>query len=117
MTNTEINEEVRGMIMEFQAYQQQAQMITGQKDAIKAQMMEIERTLEELDKAGEKEVYKSVGPVLILTPKNDVKKDLSEKKEMLEVRLKTMDAEEKKAKEKIRTLQEKIQNSLKKDKS
>ncbi len=113
----EINEEVRGMIMEFQAYQQQAQMITGQKDAIKAQLMEIEKTLEELEKADGKDIYKSVGPVLILTPKDGVKKDLAEKKEMLEIRLKTMDSEEKKAKEKVRILQEKIQSSLKKEKS
>ncbi|MBI3413424.1 MAG: prefoldin subunit beta [Candidatus Aenigmarchaeota archaeon] len=110
----EVSEEVRGMIMQFQAYQQQSQMILGHKDATKAQLMEINRTLEELEKAGESEIYKSVGPILIKTTKESVKKDLAEKKEMLEIRLKSMDTEEKKTKEKIRDLQEKIQSSLNK---
>jgi len=110
----EVNEEVRGMIMQFQAYQQQSQMILGQKDATKAQLMEIDKTLEEIGKAGEREMYKSVGPILIKTTKDDMKKELADKKEMLEIRLKTMDAEEKKTKEKIRDLQEKIQNSINK---
>ncbi|MBI2085453.1 MAG: prefoldin subunit beta [Candidatus Aenigmarchaeota archaeon] len=108
----EVSEEVRGMIMQFQAYQQQSQMIIGQKDATKAQLMEIDKTLEELEKTGEKEIYKSVGPILIKTNREGIKKDLSEKKEMLELRLKTMDSEDKKTKEKIKDLQEKIQSSL-----
>ncbi|MBI4167917.1 MAG: prefoldin subunit beta, partial [Candidatus Aenigmarchaeota archaeon] len=101
----EVNEEVRGMIMQFQAYQQQSQMITGQKDATKAQLMEINRTLEEIEKAGDKEIYKSVGPILIKTTGGEMKKELAEKKEMLEIRLKTMDSEDKKTKEKIKDLQ------------
>lgn len=100
--------------MQFQAYQQQSQMIIGQKDATKAQLMEIGKTLEEVEKAGDKEMYKSVGPILIKTTRDEVKKELSEKKEMLEIRLKTMDAEDKKTKEKIKDLQEKIQSSLNK---
>ncbi len=108
----EVSEEVRGMIMQFQAYQQQSQMIIGQKDATKAQILEIDRTLEELGKAGDKEIYKSVGPILIKTTKGEMGKELTEKKEMLEIRLKTMDSEDKKTKEKIKDLQEKIQSSL-----
>ncbi|MBI1971906.1 MAG: prefoldin subunit beta [Candidatus Aenigmarchaeota archaeon] len=108
----EVSEEMRGMIMQFQAYQQQSQMIIGQKDATKAQLMETDKTLEELEKAGDKEIYKSVGPILIKTTREEMKKELSEKKEMLEIRLKTMDAEDKKTREKIRELQEKIQSSL-----
>lgn len=110
----EVSEEVRGMIMQFQAYQQHSQMIIGQKDATKAQLMEIDRTIEELEKAGDREIYKSVGPILIKTTEDDMKKELAEKKEMLEIRLKTMDAEDKKTKEKIKDLQEKIQSSLNK---
>ncbi|MBI4177478.1 MAG: prefoldin subunit beta [Candidatus Aenigmarchaeota archaeon] len=112
--SVEVSEEVRGMIMQFQAYQQQSQMITGQKDATKAQIIEIDRTLEELEKAGDREIYKSVGPILIKTTGEEMKKELSEKKEMLGLRLKTMDSEDKKTREKIKDLQEKIQGSLSK---
>ncbi len=112
----EVNEEVRELIMQFQMYQQQSQMIAGQKDAMKAQMLEIENSMKELEKSGDKEMYKSVGPMLIKTTKDEMEKELAEKKEMAEVRLKTMDAEEKKTRERVKELQEKIQSSLQKEK-
>ncbi len=112
----EVNEEVRELIMQFQAYQQQSQMITGQKDAMKTQMLEVENSLKELEKGGEREIYKSIGPILIKTTKDEMKKDLTEKKEMIEIRIRTVDAEDRKTREKIKELQAKIQSSLQKEK-
>ncbi len=112
----EVNEEVRELIMQFQAYQQQSQMIMGQKDALTMQILEIENSLKELEKGGEREMYKSIGAILIKTTKEEMKTELTEKKEMAGIRLKTMEAEDRKTKEKVKELQEKIQSSLQKEK-
>ena len=104
------------MIMQFQTYQQQSQMITGQKDIMKAQIIELGNCLTELEKSGNREIFKSVGPMLIKTSKEEMQKDLKEKKESMEVRLKSMDSEDNKLKEKVKELQEKIQESMKKEK-
>jgi chaperonin cofactor prefoldin len=53
-------------------------------------------------------VYKASGPILIKSPKEDVKKELSGKDEFIVTRLQTLERSEKKVKEKIEELREKL---------
>lgn len=93
--------------------QQQLQNIMAQKEAMGVQVLEIKRALDELEKSKEKEVYKIAGPILIKSGKADVLKDLKERDEAFDLRLKQFEKEEKRIKLKIEELREKLVKSTK----
>jgi prefoldin beta subunit len=101
-------EQAQQILGQAQVYQQQMQSILSQKETLKIQQMEIKKALEEMGKAGSEHVYKASGPILIKSSKEDVKKELSEKDEFITTRLQTLDRSEKKVKEKIEELREKL---------
>jgi prefoldin beta subunit len=102
------SQEAQQLLGQAQVYQQQVQGIMSQKELLNTQLMELEKAIEELDKTKEKEVYKISGPILLKTVKSEVKKDLKEKKEMINTRLKSLETSEKKVKEKIDVLRQKL---------
>lgn len=112
MIEMEISEQTQQLIAEFQARQQHVQLIITQLEAMKMQLIETEESLEELAKTNEECVYKSVGTILIKTEKEDAQKDLNERKDLLSLRIQTLEKEERKIKEKLKELQQKIQESL-----
>ena len=101
-------EQAQQILMQAQVFQQQMQSILSQKEGLKLQQVEIKKAIEELDKSAEASVYKASGPILIKSPKEDVKKELSEKDEFIITRLQTLERSEKKVKEKIEELREKL---------
>jgi prefoldin beta subunit len=71
-------------------------------------------TLDELKKAdGETPVYKNVGALMIMVKdKESLIKDLEDDKETAEVRVKTLDRQEKMFREKYQVMQEQISRAL-----
>ncbi len=108
----QISHEMQQKIREFQEAQQQARVLMSQKYQIEIQLKEAQNALDELEKAGNTEVHKIVGQILIKADKNAVQADLKEKVETLGLRLKTFDKQEKKIMEKAKTLQEDLQKGL-----
>ena len=108
----QLNPEMQQKIQEFQEAQQQARILMSQKYQIEMQLKETQNALEELEKAGSAEVHKIVGQILIKSDKNTVQSELKEKTETLDIRLKTIDKQEKKVMEKLKTLQEELQKGL-----
>jgi len=110
----DVNEELQGKIMQFQQLQQQIQVIANQKYQIEMQVSEIDRTVEELDKLDKKApIYKSVGSLLVgVENKDDLKKELEEKKETLEIRTKTLGNQEKSLRDRHLELQEELNKAL-----
>jgi prefoldin beta subunit len=104
-------EQAQQFLMQAQSYQQQMQSIIAQKENLKMQQFEIAKTLEDLQKVNDKTVYKSSGMILIKSTKEDVKKELTEKKELISTRLQTLERSEKRIKEKIDELREKLAKS------
>lgn len=88
--------------------QQQLQGIMAQREAVGAQILEIKKALDELDKSKESEVFKIAGPILIKSPKASVLKDLTEKDEVFGIRFKSMEKEEKRIKLKIEDMRERL---------
>ncbi|MCX6814643.1 MAG: prefoldin subunit beta [Candidatus Aenigmarchaeota archaeon] len=101
-------EQAQQILAQAQVYQQQMQSILAQKETLKIQQLEIKKAIEEIDKNKDEHVYKASGPILIKSPKEDVKKELSEKNEFISTRLQTLERSEKKVKEKIEELREKL---------
>lgn len=110
----EESEQIQQLLNQAQLYQQQIQNIFAQKEALNVQLIEIGKALEELDKTKEEEVYKIAGPILIKSKKSEAKKDLKEKQDAIRMRLKTMESGEKRIKEKIEDLRNKLSGPKKK---
>jgi prefoldin beta subunit len=101
------------LLMQLQTFQQQYQTVAIQKESLMIQKLELEKALEELAKAADKEeVFKAVGTILIRSTKAVLTKEMSEKKESVDVRLKSVDAQEKKVREKINEIQTRLQSML-----
>ncbi|MFH1505404.1 MAG: prefoldin subunit beta [archaeon] len=101
-------------IGQLQMMEQNITNIMAQKQQFQSQLMEVETALEEM-KSSQK-VYKIVGNVMVARKKEDVKKELDEKKEMFNIRIKALDKQEKDVREKAEEIQKKVLASMKKEK-
>ncbi|NIM47376.1 MAG: prefoldin subunit beta [Candidatus Aenigmarchaeota archaeon] len=114
MAEIKISPEAQKILIELQTFQQQMQTVLIQKEGLNMQNMEIDKALEELNKTKHDDVYKAVGPILIKSTKNELSKELSEKKETIELRLKSLQKQENRVKERLKESQEKFEEILKK---
>lgn len=106
-------DENQQMLQSAAILQQQLQNILTQKEAMGIQVLEIKKALDELAKSGEKEIYKIAGPILIKSQKTDVLKELRERDEMFDLRLKSLEKEEKRIKLKLEELRERLAKGFK----
>ncbi|MEM7825236.1 MAG: prefoldin subunit beta [Candidatus Aenigmatarchaeota archaeon] len=109
----EMTEETKNLLAQFQSYQQQLQSVLIQKESMKLQSMEIEKALEELNQTKEKNAYKISGQIMVLKSVEDLKKELNETKDDLEIRIKSLEKSEEKIKDKLKELQNKLKNVFK----
>ena len=104
---------IQEQLNQFQQVQQQAQSIAMQKQTLTLQINESKKALDELSKtAGDQDVYKTAGPLLIKTTKTDSEADLKDSIEMLEIRQKTIEKQEKRITGKLEELQKNLQEAM-----
>ncbi len=108
---TEISKETQQKINQLQLYEQTLQNILVQKQQFQSQLAEIQSALSELEKT--KEAYKIIGNIMVFSNKEDLKKELNSKKEMNELRIKTLEKQENQIKEKAKKLQEEVSEKIK----
>jgi len=108
----ELPPQVQNMLSQLQQIQQQLQAVISQKVQIEALIRETDDALKELEKSKSEEVYKAVGNILVKSDKSEVVKELTEKKETYEVRIKTLERQEEKLRERLTEMQRKIQGML-----
>ena len=101
-----MNKEAQESVQRLQAIEQNLQTLNMQKQQFQAQLFEIEGALKEIPTS--QNTYKIVGGILIGTDKDTLQKDLQGKKELLELRVQTMEKQEKQLKEKAKKLQEEV---------
>jgi len=87
---------------ELLALQQQYQALIVEIETLKLKNKEIEEVLEELNKSNKNEVYKLVGNVLIKKSKEEILKELNDEKEIIEIRLKSLEKSKQKIEEKLK---------------
>ena len=109
----EVSKETEQKIGQLQMFEQSMQNFLGQKQQFQVQLVEIESALGELDNT--EKAYKIVGNIMVEADKNDLKADLQSKKEMLELRIKTMERQEAHVREKASKLQSEILKKIKKE--
>ena len=105
--------QVQERLQRLQNLQNTLQQLLVQKQRIEIELMESTKALETLNEVqSESKVYKSVGAVLVEKPKDDVVKELEERKEFLDMRMKVIAKQEDKTREKMTGLQETLQKEL-----
>ncbi len=94
-------------ISQLQVLEQNFQSVLQQKQTFQTQKLEVEYALKELDNS-KGDAYKIVGPIMVKSNKEDLKKDLDSKKEAIDVRMKAIGKQEEQLKEKVESLQKEI---------
>jgi prefoldin beta subunit len=101
------------LLIKAQQLEAQLAQVAKQREVAEAELREIERTLSTLEKLpDDATLYKSEGYVLIKVSKEDVKKDLEERKELLEVSLNSLRKQEERIKEELTKLRQEINAKL-----
>ncbi|GAG16427.1 unnamed protein product, partial [marine sediment metagenome] len=87
-----VEKETEKKISQLQMMEQSMQTFLMQKQQFQTQLVEIESALKELEKS--KEAYKIVGNIMVSGNKEDIENDLKKKKEIVELRIKTLEKQE-----------------------
>ncbi len=107
----ELNDQTKQNIVKMQNYQQQYQNLMLQKDNLVMMLSDIKNASFELKNSND-DVYKIVGPILVKSDNQTLENYLKEKKETLELRIRTLEKQENKFKEKIEEIQQKLKSLL-----
>ena len=100
-------------IARLQNLQQNLQSIMGQKQHLEMEQLETERALEVLKKAADADaVFKSAGPLLIKSTRQNLITELEEKKELSNTRVTVLSKQEVRIKENLKEVEDKIKTML-----
>jgi prefoldin beta subunit len=105
---------LREQLARYEQTQQNLQAVLAQKQQVELELNETEKALEELGKATDSEaIYKFAGNLLVRVKKEDVTKELGEKKELANTRKMVLAKQESRFREGLKDLQTKIDESVK----
>lgn len=101
--------EVQQHVMKYQQLQAQLNQILTEKGFMEQELREVNRALEVLKSVPEgTDIYKSAGHLLIKVNKSDAERELSERKELLELRLKTLSRQESLLRQQLAEIQSRL---------
>jgi prefoldin beta subunit len=113
MSEQELPPWLKEQLSRLQQLQQNLQAIMMQKQQVEIEIIETDRALEELKKIGTQDpVYKSAGPLLIKSQKEDLLKELGEKKELLNTRVMVLAKQETRVKDNLKEVENKINQMI-----
>ncbi|MBI1969828.1 prefoldin subunit beta [Candidatus Woesearchaeota archaeon] len=101
-------------IAKLQLLEQNLQNFLMQRQAFQGQLLEIESALEEIGKTDA--AFRIIGNIMVKGNKEELKKDLQQKKEMLDLRIKNLEKQEEKIKEKVREIRLEVLKEMENEK-
>ena len=111
--STELPPQIQNQLAQLQQLQQQGQALISQKSQIEMMIKEIEAALKALETVADDQViYKSAGEILLKADKAKVQEDLTEKKDVFELRLKTIAKQEERIQARFVQLQDQLKHAL-----
>ncbi|MHC1610655.1 MAG: prefoldin subunit beta [Candidatus Methanospirareceae archaeon] len=111
--SAEIPPQVQNLLAQLQQLKAQLEALGQQKMQVEALLRDAENALAELEKLDEDAlIYKNVGGLMIKASKDEVKEDLSEKKETYGLRQKTLERQEERSQKRYQQLQQQLQQAL-----
>ncbi|HLC46344.1 MAG TPA: prefoldin subunit [Candidatus Nanoarchaeia archaeon] len=105
--------EAQDKISQLQMIEQNVHGFLVQKQGLQTQILEIDNALTELGKTDE--AYRIVGSIMVRSKPEELKEDLESKKKMADMRLKSIEKQEEKMKEKAQSLQKDVLALLKEE--
>lgn len=110
---TELPPQVQHQLAQLQQVQQQAQALATQKMQVTSALSETEMALEELTKLDEDSIiYKNVGQLLIKSERDVMETELTERKDNLELRARTLERQEERIQKRFKQLQEQLRSAI-----
>ena len=105
--------QIQQRLLRLQQSQQTLQGVMAQKQQLTLQLTEVEQAVSELEKLTETAViYKSIGALLVKSEKDKVTAELTERKELLKMRVDVLTKQEERLRTQVKDLQEKLQKDL-----
>jgi len=113
MSNQEVPPWLREQLVRFEQLQQNLQSILVQKQQVEVELSEVEKALAELTKMGSDGiVYKSAGSLLVKVNKDDLQKELQERKELASTRSAVFAKQEQRVRVSAKEVQNKIDEAV-----
>lgn len=107
----DINQELGAKIQELQIIERNAQNFSMEKQNLQVELNGINNALDEL-KISSDEVYKVLNGIMLRSNKNILEKELSEKRKVFELRISSIERQEKSLDEKAEKLRSEINSSF-----
>jgi len=109
----EVPQQLQHQLMRLQQIDQQVKVLTSQRTQLELQLRETENALKELESVEESvSVYKSIGMLLIKSNRNNLKEELTDKKETLDMRIKTLQRQEERSTKQRDEMREKLARQI-----
>lgn len=109
----ELPPQLQEQLVRLQQLQQTLQSVVTQKQQVDLEMNETDKALTELEKStDDTPVYKSVGSILVKSTRQTLLTELKERKELLSTRVTVLGKQEERTREKLKEIQEKLQERL-----
>ena len=105
-----MDENMQEKIGQVQLIQQNLENFSNQRQQFQMQETEIETALLEISSSGQN--YKIIGNIMVLADRDKLRKDLEEKKEMLTIRISSIEKQEEKLKVKAEEIQKELLSGL-----
>ena len=99
-------------LQEMQNIEQNLHNLLYQKQTFQIELSEIRSALEEIGKSGD-EVFKVIGSLMIKSEKEKTQSELSEKEKLIQIRLQSLEKQEKSFVEKLEELRKEFLDSQK----
>ena len=109
----EVSKETEQKISQLQMFEQSLQSFLGQKQQFQLQLVEVDSALNELSNTDK--AYKIIGNIMVESDKGELKSDLQSRKEMLELRIRTMEKQEAQVRDRAQKLQSEILTKINKE--
>ncbi|MFH0798070.1 MAG: prefoldin subunit beta [Candidatus Woesearchaeota archaeon] len=106
----EMKKDVQEKINKLSMMEHSLQSFLAQKQAFQSQLVELDSALGELKKTDK--AYRIVGNVMVAADKEALAADLAQKKEMMELRIKSLEKQETKMREKTSELQSEVMKEM-----
>ena len=109
----QIPPEIQHKIMQFQEIQERIRALVTRRQQLELELREIEKALDELkDVSAETPIFKFAGRVLFRVDKESIIRELNDRKETLELHIKTLEKQEAQARKRFEELRQDLNQAL-----
>jgi len=113
MSEVQLPPELQNKILQLQESQERLRALIIRRQQYELELREVQRALEELEKLSpETPIYKSVGALLFSAERDKTISELQDRKDTLELHIKTLERQESLARKQVEELRQKVSQML-----